>query len=107
MAAAHAATLGYIYVGPEKDFGYNTSMDVGRQYVQKNLPGTKTLHVENIPETAEVEKVMVELRPVIEDVLIAMLAEGNVLLEGVPGIGKTYLIKIDEDEYTPNKNTGQ
>lgn len=58
QAAAHAATLGYIYVGPEKDFGYNTSMDVGRQYVQKNLPGTKTLHVENIPETAEVEKVM-------------------------------------------------
>ena len=42
---------------------------------------------------AEVEKVMVELRPVIQDVLIAMLAEGNVLLEGVPGIGKTYLIK--------------
>jgi len=36
---------------------------------------------------------MVELRPVIEDVLIAMLAEGNVLLEGVPGIGKTYLIR--------------
>jgi MoxR-like ATPase len=42
---------------------------------------------------AQVEKVMVELRPVIQDVLIAMLAEGNVLLEGVPGIGKTYLIK--------------
>jgi len=36
---------------------------------------------------------MVELRPTIEDVLIALLAEGNVLLEGVPGIGKTYLIK--------------
>lgn len=36
---------------------------------------------------------MVELRPVVEDVLVAMLAEGNVLLEGVPGIGKTYLIK--------------
>lgn len=57
---AHAApsTIGYIYVGPEKDFGYNTSMDLGRQYVEKMLPGTKTLHVENIPETAEVEKVM-------------------------------------------------
>jgi MoxR-like ATPase len=40
-----------------------------------------------------VEKVMVELRPVIEDVLVAMLAEGNVLLEGVPGIGKTYLVR--------------
>ena len=36
---------------------------------------------------------MVELRPTIEDVVIALLAEGNVLLEGVPGIGKTYLIK--------------
>ena len=24
-SAAQAATLGYIYVGPEKDFGYNTS----------------------------------------------------------------------------------
>ena len=42
---------------------------------------------------SEVEKVMVELRPVIEDVVTAMLAEGNVLLEGVPGIGKTYLIR--------------
>ena len=36
---------------------------------------------------------MVELRPIIEDVAVALLAEGNVLLEGVPGIGKTYLIK--------------
>ena len=42
---------------------------------------------------SEVERVMVELRPIIEDVLLAMLAEGNVLLEGVPGIGKTYLIR--------------
>jgi basic membrane lipoprotein Med (substrate-binding protein (PBP1-ABC) superfamily) len=58
VAQAAPSTIGYIYVGPEKDFGYNTSMDLGRQYVEKNLPGTKTLHVENIPETAEVEKVM-------------------------------------------------
>jgi len=42
---------------------------------------------------SEAEKVMVELRPAIEDVLTALLAEGNVLLEGVPGIGKTYLVK--------------
>lgn len=57
-ARAATTTIGYIYVGPEKDFGYNTSMDLGRQYLAKNLPGVKTLHVENIPETAEVEKVM-------------------------------------------------
>jgi basic membrane protein A and related proteins len=55
---AAADTIGYIYVGPEKDYGYNTSHDLGRQYVEKTIAGTKTLHVENIPETAEVEKVM-------------------------------------------------
>lgn len=57
-ARAAGTTIGFIYVGPEKDFGYNTSMDRGRLFVEKNIKGTKTLHVENIPETAEVEKVM-------------------------------------------------
>lgn len=57
-APARAQTIGYIYVGPEKDYGYNTSHDLGRQYVEKQVPGVKTLHVENIPESAEVEKVM-------------------------------------------------
>ena len=42
---------------------------------------------------AETEKLMVGLRVVIEDVFVAILAEGNVLLEGFPGLGKTYLIK--------------
>ena len=55
---ARAATIGFVYVGPEKDYGYNTSMDRGRTYIEKQLPGTKTLRVENVPETAEVEKVM-------------------------------------------------
>ena len=55
---ASAQTIGYIYVGPEKDYGYNTSHDLGRQFVEKNIAGNKTLHVENIPETAEVERVM-------------------------------------------------
>lgn len=55
---ASAQTIGYIYVGPEKDYGYNTSHDLGRQFVEANVAGVKTLHVENIPETAEVERVM-------------------------------------------------
>ncbi len=58
VAQAAPLTIGYIYVGPEKDFGYNTSMDRGRLFVEKNIKGVKTLHVENVPETAEVEKVM-------------------------------------------------
>lgn len=58
LTFAAGPTIGYIYVGPEKDYGYNTSMDLGRQMVEKQTAGTKTLHVENVPETAEVEKVM-------------------------------------------------
>jgi basic membrane protein A and related proteins len=58
LAGQADQTIGYIYVGPEKDYGYNTSHDLGRQYVAKSVPGVKTLHVENIPETAEVSRVM-------------------------------------------------
>ena len=42
---------------------------------------------------AEIEKVMVGQRDIIEGVLIALIAEGHVLLEGVPGIGKTSLVR--------------
>ena len=39
----------------------------------------------------EVEKAIVGKRPVIEKILTAMLAEGHVLLDDVPGVGKTTL----------------
>jgi MoxR-like ATPase len=42
---------------------------------------------------AEVEKVIVGHREIINHVLIGMFAGGHVLLEGVPGLGKTLLIK--------------
>src|SRR6266487_2859539 len=42
---------------------------------------------------ANVEKVIIGKRPVIELILIAMLCEGHVLIEDVPGIGKTTLAK--------------
>ena len=41
----------------------------------------------------EVSKRIVGYRDIIESVLIALLARGNVLLEGVPGIGKTMLVR--------------
>lgn len=41
----------------------------------------------------EVSKSIIGQRDVIEQVLIAILCEGNVLLEGVPGLGKTQLVK--------------
>lgn len=43
--------------------------------------------------TSEVEKVIVGKREVIGQLLVAMLCEGHVLLEDVPGIGKTMLAR--------------
>ena len=42
---------------------------------------------------SEVEKVIVGHREIITHVLIGMFAGGHVLLEGVPGLGKTLLVK--------------
>ena len=42
---------------------------------------------------AEINKVMVGQEMLVERVLIALLADGHVLLEGVPGLAKTLLIK--------------
>ena len=42
---------------------------------------------------AEVEKVIVGHREIINHVLTSMFAGGHVLLEGVPGLGKTLLVK--------------
>lgn len=85
--ALHAATLGYIYVGPEKDNGYNTSMDNGRRFVEKSIPGTKTLHVENIPETAEVEKVMERM---IKSGATVIFATSYGYLDYAIGLGRKY-----------------
>jgi MoxR-like ATPase len=41
----------------------------------------------------QVEKVIVGKRSVIEEVTVAILCEGHVLLEDVPGIGKTMLAR--------------
>jgi basic membrane protein A and related proteins len=61
MPAKADDKIGFIYVGPAADYGYNTSMDLGRQYVEKHMPGVTTTAFELIPETAEVERVMERL----------------------------------------------
>ncbi len=42
---------------------------------------------------AEINKVMVGQEKLVERVLIALLADGHILLEGVPGLAKTLLVK--------------
>ena len=60
-AGAQDTKIGFIYVGPAADYGYNMSMDLGRIYVEKNVKGVTTAAFEGIPETAEVARVMERL----------------------------------------------
>jgi len=46
---------------------------------------------------AEINKVMVGQQALVERVLIALLADGHILLEGVPGLAKTLLVKTVSD----------
>jgi len=46
---------------------------------------------------AEVGKVIVGMETVVENTLIALVAGGHVLLEGVPGLGKTMLVRTLAD----------
>ena len=41
----------------------------------------------------EIGKVIVGQRRLVRDVIVCLLCEGHALLEGVPGLGKTMLLK--------------
>ncbi|MBL27660.1 MAG: BMP family ABC transporter substrate-binding protein [Rhodospirillaceae bacterium] len=60
-ATAADTKIGFIYVGPPADYGYNYSMELGRQYVEETLPDVETTYFDSIPESAEVERVMERL----------------------------------------------
>jgi basic membrane protein A and related proteins len=51
-------TVGFIYVGPKDDFGYNQAAYQGSLAVGEEFPDADLLEAENVPETAEAETVM-------------------------------------------------
>ena len=60
--------------------------------------GVSTLNVSAVSEAAEkirteLAKVVVGQREVIDQILVALMCEGHVLLEGVPGIAKTLIVR--------------
>jgi len=61
--------IAFIMSGPVSDYGYNYAHNVGRLYLQSHLTNVETSMVENVPESAEVERVMEKL-----------IAQGNRLL---------------------------
>lgn len=50
--------VGFIFVGPKDDFGYNQAAYEGSQAVVKAFPDLKVLTAENVPETDEAARVM-------------------------------------------------
>lgn len=60
--------------------------DTGKEVIDNKQKMIKMLKT-------EIKKVIVGQDKVIENILIAILSDGNVLLEGVPGLGKTRLVQ--------------
>ena len=59
----------------------------------ENLARVKQFSEKIAQVKAELHKDVVGQEDVLNNVLIAIVAGGNVLLEGVPGVGKTRLVR--------------
>src|SRR5450432_1088091 len=57
VAATPPLTIGFIYVGPKSDYGYNQAHAQGAAVIAK-LPGVKIREEEMVPETSAVQKTM-------------------------------------------------
>ncbi|MBI3732057.1 MAG: BMP family ABC transporter substrate-binding protein [Chloroflexi bacterium] len=53
--------VAFIYVGPHDDGGWTQAHDIGRQYVDQNVPNVHTTYVELVPEGTESEQVTRQL----------------------------------------------
>lgn len=53
--------VAFVYVGPVGDFGYTYAQDQGRKYLEANMKNVETTYVENVPETADCERVFTDL----------------------------------------------
>mgnify|MGYP001372293518 CR=1 FL=1 len=55
------------------------------------------LHIKKEVLFNEIAKVIIGQREIIDNIFIALLCRGHVLLQGVPGLGKTLIIKTISD----------
>jgi basic membrane lipoprotein Med (substrate-binding protein (PBP1-ABC) superfamily) len=52
------SAIGFIFVGPGDDFGYNQAAMIGSEAVEAAFPDMEILRAENVPENQEAERVM-------------------------------------------------
>ncbi len=45
--------VGFLYLGPVGDFGWTYAHDLGRRYLEDNVPGVVTTYIENVPDSIE------------------------------------------------------
>ena len=57
LSAGEKLKIGFIFVGSQKDLGYNQAAAEGSQYLEKVFDDVEILRSENIPETADVQAV--------------------------------------------------
>jgi basic membrane protein A len=57
LAAGEKLKIGFIFVGSQKDLGYNQAAAEGSQYLETVFDDIEILRSENIPETADVQAV--------------------------------------------------
>src|SRR5687768_1904227 len=57
-APAEEFIVGVLHVGSMTDAGYNQAHHDGIAEMQKSLPNVKVVEVENVPESADAERVM-------------------------------------------------
>ena len=50
--------VGALHVGSIHDLGYNEAMHDGLEVMKQNVPGVKVIEAENVPESADAERVM-------------------------------------------------
>lgn len=60
-AAGEKIKVGFLFVGPRDDYGYNFAADQGRLALERNMPNVQTVFAENVPENAEAERVMEQM----------------------------------------------
>jgi basic membrane protein A and related proteins len=58
--ASKAVPMGFIYVGPKDDYGYNQAHAEGAAAVKK-IPGVKVYEQEKVPENIDVQKTMTSM----------------------------------------------
>ena len=58
VAGTDGTAVGFLFVGPGDDFGYNQAAYMGSEAVESALADMEVLRAENVPENQEAERVM-------------------------------------------------